>query len=161
MGRTHQFAKEKVVFAPATASLTAPTRAEINAGIVLVTPGLREDEGVRDMAGFEQSSSFIDVPDAATRFNGKIPGRTEAGDPSLTLYESDATHTKRTSLGRDTVGFVYRFIHGDVPGTRMEVYPVTVASTNTSQLTSGNDATTFETKFAITAEPEQNAVVPA
>lgn len=160
MGRTHQFAKEKVVFAPATAG-TSPTRPEISAGIILVNPGVSEDEGLQTMDGFEQASTFIPVPDAATDFDSKIPGRKEAGEPMLTFYESDTTHSKRTALAQDTVGFIYRFIHGDVPGTRMEVYPVTVASTNTSQLTSGNDATTFAVKFAITAKPRQNATVPA
>lgn len=160
MGRTHQFAREKVVFAPATAG-ASPTRAEINGGVILVNPGVSEDEGLQTMSGFEQASSFIAVPDAATDFDSKIPGRKEAGDPMLTFYESDTTHSKRVALAQDTAGFIYRFIHGDVPGTRMEVYPVTVASTNTSQLTSGNDATTFETKFAITAKPNQNATVPA
>lgn len=161
MSRMHLFAREKVVYCPAINSLAAPTRAEFNAGIVLVTPGLREDEGLQGMDGFESASSFIEVPDAATDFDGKIPGRKQAGEPALTFYESDTSWPKRTALAEDTAGFIVRMPYGDVAGRRCEVYPVTVASKNTSQLTSGNDAGTFKVMFAITAKPEKDAVIPA
>lgn len=161
MGRMHLFGVEKVVFAPSVASLAAPSRAEINAGVVLVTPGVYAHEGLQEMGGFEAASTFIDVPDASTDFDGKIPGRKQAGDPTLTFYESDSGSPIRTALAEGTQGYVIRMPYGDVATKRCEVYPVTVASTNTSQLTSGNDAATFEVAMAITANPNKQAVIPA
>lgn len=161
MGRQHSFAKEKVVFALAVASLTAPTRPEITAAVALVTPGLREDEGLRSMDGFEAATQFIDTPDGANEFIGKIPGRQTSGEPMLTFYESDTAWPKRTALAEGTSGFLIRMPYGDVAGRRCEVWPVTVASVNTSPITDGNDATTFSASFATTQKPERNAVIPA
>jgi hypothetical protein len=161
MGRMHLFGVEKVVFAPSVASLAAPTRLEITAGVVLVDPGVYAHEGLQEMSGFEAASTFIDVPDASTDFDGKIPGRKQAGEPTLNFYESDSGSPVRTALAQDTEGYVIRMPYGDVAGKRCEVYPVTVASVNTSQLTSGNDAATFAAAMAVTAKPDKEAVIPA
>lgn len=161
MGRMHLFGVEKDVFCPSIASLAAPTRAEINAGVVLVSPGVYQHEGLSEMDGFEAASTFIDVPDASTDFDGKIPGRKQAGEPMLTFYESDSGSPVRTALAEGTSGYVIRMPYGDVATKRCEVYPVTVASANTSQLTSGNDAATFAIAMAITAKPNKEAVIPA
>ncbi len=153
--------KTKVVACPTVANLAAPTRAEINAGTVLNLPGTYVHAGLVEMSGFEAASEFIDVPDAATDFTGKIAGRKTAGEPMMRFYEDDASSTIRTALAEGTSGYVIRMPYGDVPTKRCEVYPVTIASVNTSQLTSGNDPATFEVKVAVTANPSKNAVIPA
>jgi hypothetical protein len=157
----HLFGVEKVVFCPSIASTSSPSRPEITAGVVLVNPGVYQHEGLQEMDGFEAASTFIEVPDASTDFDGKIPGRKQAGEPMLRFYESDSGSPVRTALAEGTSGYVIRMPYGDVATKRCEVYPVTIASTNTSQLTSGNDAATFAAAMAITAKPEKNAVIPA
>jgi hypothetical protein len=161
MARFHRFGVEKVVFAPAVNSLTAPTRPEISAGVVLVNPGVRTSEGLNEMSGFERRTTFIDTPDAATDFDSKITGRTQAGDPMLRFYEDNSSATIRTALAEGTAGFLIRMVQGDSTGKPAEVYPVTSGAVVRSPLTSGNDAATYEVSFAVTAAPEVNATVPA
>jgi hypothetical protein len=160
--RTHLFANEKVVFAPAVASLAAPTRAEITAGVVLVNPGVYQDDGLVSMTGFETAPAFIDVPDAATDTTPRIPGRKGSVDASLTFYETNTgTSPNRTALAEATSGYVIRMPYGDVATRRCEVWPVTTGAVNTSQLDNGNDAGTFTVNVAVTAPPNKNAVIPA
>lgn len=162
MSRTHLFANEKVVFAPAVASLAAPTRAEINAGVVLVNPGVYQDDGLVTMAGFETAPAFIDVPDAATDTTPRIPGRKGSVDASLTFYETNTgISPNRAALAEGTSGYLIRMPYGDVATRRAEVWPITTGAVNTSQLDNGNDAGTFTVNVAVTAPPVKNAVIPA
>lgn len=162
MTRIHLFANEKVVFAPAVASLAAPTRSEIDNGVVLVNPGVYQDDGLVTMTGFETAPAFIDVPDAATDTTPRIPGRKGSVDASLTFYETNTgTSPNRTALAEGTSGFLIRMPYGDVATRRAEVWPITTGAVNTSQLDNGNDAGTFTVNVAVTAPPEKNAVIPA
>jgi len=162
VSRTHFFANEKVVFCPSIASLAAPTRPELTAGVVLVSPGVYQDDGLVNMAGFETAPAFIDVPDAATDTTPRIPGRKGSVDASLTFYESaTGTSPNRTALAEGTSGYLVRMPYGDVATRRAEVWPITTGAVNTSMLDNGNDAGTFTVNVAVTAPPEKNAVVPA
>jgi len=153
--------KAKVVFAPAVASLAAPTQAEINAGTVLCTPGTFVAAGLRELQNFESSATFIDTPDAATDFDSKIPGRKQAGNPAMVFYDDDASSTIRTALAEGTAGYVIIMRYGQLAGKRAEVYPVTIAALNDSQVDSNNNASMFTVDCAITSTPNKNAVQAA
>lgn len=161
MTRMHLFEKEKVILCPAVASLAAPTRAEINAGIVLCNPGVYQDEGVIEAPNFTQATEFIETPDAAIGFVPKIPGRKNSGDPSIKMYESNTAHPMRNALAEGTQAVYLRMPYGDVPSKRCESFPIQVGSIQTSDLNSGADAATFTAMVAITGLPNQNGVIPA
>lgn len=161
MGRYAVSGTAKVLFCPAITSLAAPTRAELTAGLALNTPGTAVAAGLVEMTNFESRSTFIDVPDAATDFTSKIPGRKEAGNPSMAFYDDDASATIRTALAEDTDGFIVVMHYGDVATKRAEVYPVTIGALNDTNPNSSSDAAKFVVDVAITAPPNKNAVIPA
>lgn len=161
MARYRIGATEKVVFAPAIASLAAPTQAELNAGTVLTVAGTAVAAGLVEMANFESASQFIDVPDTASSFTAKIAGRKTAGDPTMTFYDDDASATIRTALAEGTSGYIVRMPYGQTTGKRADVFPVTVGSLNDAQLTSANEAAKFMVAVAITSTPNKVALVTA
>lgn len=161
MARFHPSNKTKVVFAPAVASLAAPSRAEITAGTVLTVAAGTTVAGLVEMAGFETAASDITVPDVATDYDATIPGRKQASNASLTFYDDDASATVRTALAENTAGYVIIMPYGDVPTKRCEVWPVRVSALNDSQITSANEAKKFMVNVSITASPNKNAVIPA
>lgn len=141
-----------VYWVPAIASISAPTRAELDAGTDLTGE-------IAAMAGFAVSSATVSTPDLRTRFAPDIPGQITATGSSITLYMSEDSTDVRELMPRDTAGFVVILWEGDVAGRKMDVYPVTVTAqpkdasvTNAAQIT---------VDFAVTAEPAENVTVPA
>ena len=72
-----------------------------------------------------------------------------------------ASTTVRPALAEGTAGYMIRMPEGDVPTDRCEVWPVRVSALNDSAITSANEAKTFMVTFAVTSEPNKNAVIPA
>jgi hypothetical protein len=142
----------KVSYLPACAIITAPTRAELNAGTDL-------SGEVSDNSGWQVTSNFLDVPDLATTFTAKLAGRTSADDSSLTFYASSNSIDVRALLPRGTTGFIVWFDEGDVPAKKMDVYPVTVGSVPKDR--SIEDPAHIIVNFAITRVPAENVTVPA
>lgn len=161
MARYHSSNKAKVVFAPAVASLSAPSRAEITAGTVLTVAGSTAYAGLIEDAGWETAASDIAVPDVGTDFDGTIPGRQAASSATMKFYDDDASNTIRTALAEGTSGYVIRFPQGDSTGERIEVWPVRVSTINDSAITSANEAKTFMVQFSVTSEPNKSATCPA
>lgn len=161
MARYHSSNKAKVVFAPAVSSIAAPSRAEITAGTVLTVAGSTAYAGLIEDSGWETVASDITVPDVGTDFDGTIPGRQAASSASMKFYADDASTTVRTALAEGTAGYMIRMPEGDVPTDRCEVWPVRVSALNDSAITSANEAKTFMVTFAVTSEPNKNAVIPA
>lgn len=154
MGRYFRRRKgSRVMFLPAIANINAPTRAEITAGVNL-TPQIAEIDG------FSFSNDPIATPDLGSSFDSTIPGVDTAENPSLTIYDDDASVALRTSLAKDASGFVVLMPYGDVPTKRCEVWPVTSTGVN-DEWTVGNEAARFTVAFAVTSTPSQNAVIPA
>lgn len=153
MARYIRRGKSALKFAPAVATLTAPTRAEITAGTVLTA-------SLAEIGGFTFANETVPTPDLSTTFDTKIPGVDTAEDPSLTFYDDDASSTIRTALAKGTTGFILRFPHGDVATKRVEVWPVTVTMVS-DEYTVGNDPARFTVGFAVTGVPAQNGVTPA
>jgi len=142
----------KIYFIPTIATVTAPTRLEIDAGTDL------SDE-IADLSGWVVSGEDIPTPDAGSRFTSNIPGRINAEGSSLTFYASDDGVDVRTVLPRDTNGFIAWMDGGDVAANKMDVYPVRVLS-NGKMRNLGNEAAKLQVQFSITSKPAENVAVP-
>ena len=133
------------------ATQASPSRGELNAGLDL------SDE-VADVSGFTVTSDQVEVPDLATRFTGKIPGRIHADDSSMTFYAASTSNDVRTVLPRDTAGFMVILPEGDVTGQKMDVFPAKVTSSYVDQ--SVADPGRVVVNFSITKIPSQNVTIP-
>jgi hypothetical protein len=154
--------KEKIVFAPAVANLAAPSRVEISAGTILNQPNDTAFAGIQGMTGFAFSNNPIATPDAGSDFDKQIPGIDTMDNSSMTIYDDDASATKRTALAKGTAGVIIRMPYGDTVGKRCECWPVRSAGVNDDvDIAGSGSAATFVVGFAIENKPNQNAVVPA
>lgn len=152
------------MFAPAVANLAAPTRAEINAGTILTTPGSTAASGIASPpSGFKLANEPIPTPNAAQAFDAQIVGVDRVdGNSAITFYDDDTSTTKRTALAKGTAGFIIRMPYGDTPTKRCEVWPVVSTGVNDdTDILNASGAATFEVGFSITSQPNQNAVIPA
>jgi hypothetical protein len=140
------------VFTPTVASVTAVTRAEINAGTNI-------SKQVTAWSGWSVSSQFKPIPNVNDRFTPKIPGSIESEDSSLTCYLAAAGVDVRQLLPQDTTGFILRFHATDLVGRKMDCFPVTVGSA--SMPFEDDDAVKVILSFAITALPGTNVTIPA
>lgn len=161
MAPFHPSGVSKVVLAPSVASLTAPTRSEINAGTVLVQPAATDSEALREMTGWESADNPITVPNAANDFDSTIPGRKSASNPSISFYDDSTATTRRTACAEGTTGYVIIMPLGDVPTKRCQVWPIRVAALNDSPVNSAGEAKMFTVQFSVTGKPEKSAVIPA
>jgi hypothetical protein len=141
-----------VSYLPACAIITAPTRAELNAGTDL-------SGEISDINGWQVVTNFLDVPDLATTFTAKLAGRTSADDSSLTFYASSNSVDVRALLPRGTSGFVVWLDESDIAGRKMDVFPVTVGSAPKDR--SIEDPAHIIINFAITRTPAENVTIPA
>jgi hypothetical protein len=146
----------EILFCATIADKTSPTRAELTAGIPLCQPD-RDD--VSAINGWTVSSSLIDAPSYGTRFTSKIPGRTEVADSSITFYQDKTGADVREVLPRDTTGYVVIMWGGDVPASKMDVFPITVSSVGKSG--PDNAAADLTVNFAITSIPAEDVAIPA
>ena|SRR6266700_3732705 len=143
----------QVTYLPACAIITAPTRAELNAGTNL-------SPEISDAAGWDVSVNFIDMPDLGSTFTAKLAGRTSSSDSSLTFYASSNSVDVRALLPRGTTGFVVWFDESDTPGKKMDVFPVTVGSAP-KQRDDLEASAKIVINFAVTRTPAENVTVPA
>lgn len=143
----------EIVFAPAVADPTAPTRTEMTAGEVL-TPE------VAAIAGFQLSNAPIPVPNLRTRFTPTITGEDTVADSTITFNDDDVSETIRTALAKDTTGFLIMLPYGDIAAKRCEVWAVTVTGFN-DEWSLDNTSAKAVAGFAVNEVPEQEGVVPA
>jgi hypothetical protein len=141
------------VFAPSVASLTAPTREELDAGVLLTG-------SIADIQGFMLENSPIATPALDTTFDEQINGPDQASDSALIFYDDDESETVRNGLAKGTDGFLVLLPYGDVEGKRAEVWPARSTGVN-DEWDMGAVAARFKVGFAITSVPEQDSVVPA
>jgi hypothetical protein len=144
----------KVYWVVTITTYTAPTRAQINAGVDL-SPEIAE------IGGFSVTSDSVDTPDLANRFVSKVSGRITAEDSTINFYASSTGFTDaRSVLPRDTTGFLIFMDGGDVTTTgRMDVWPVTVASHG--KLRGMEDPAMTQASFTPTRVPAEDIVIPA
>lgn len=140
-------------FLPAVATLTAPTRAEINAGTDL-------SPQVASYGTWTVNSNPVNTPDLGTTFVSTTNGLTSADGTTLSMYADPSGSDVRTLLPRNTTGFMLVLSGGDVPGRKMNVFPVKVSQSTPSSSIGGNPAT-IELAFSTTGAPAENVTVPA
>jgi hypothetical protein len=141
----------KVYWVTTIATYTAPTRAELNAGIDLSAE-------VAAVTGFTVTSATTPTPDLSSRFTSEIPAAITAASCSLSIYATSTSSDVRTVLPRGTIGFVVMLWEGDVTGQRMDVFPATV----TTSAVNGNmtAAELVDVSFSITKVPANNVLIP-
>lgn len=142
----------EVFFLPAIASLAAPTAPEFTAG----TPLTGSVSGIN---GFSITNAPIATPDLATSFDSQIDGVDTAEESGLDFYDDKVDVVIRTALVKGTDGFVILCPYGKVTTKRAEVWPVRSTGYN-DQWTFDNEAAKAGVRFAVTARPVQNAVLP-
>jgi hypothetical protein len=140
-------------FCPAIATLTAPTRTELNAGTDL-TPQ------VGGFGNWGVTGNPVNTGDLASTFTPTIPGLTAADGTTLDMYADKTSADVRTLLPRDTTGFIVVFPEGDVATRKMDVFPVKVQSCEKTASLGGNPAM-VNLVFTTTALPAENVTVPA
>lgn len=144
----------KVYFIPTIASGTlTPTRAEMTAGTDL-------SNEVADLDGWTVEGDEIETPDMASEFTGKIPGRTNAEDCSLTFYADKGGDDVRALLPRGTEGYIMWCDGGDVTGNLADVFPIRVRS-NSAQRSIDDEAARRQVQFSVTRKPAESVVVPS
>ncbi|WP_228915904.1 hypothetical protein [Streptomyces sp. DH20] len=142
----------KVLWVPAIANKSAPTRAEINAGTAL-----EGETGA--MAGWQTSSATVPTPALGSRFTPTVGGEITAADSSLTLWASKDGVDVRTLLTREETGNIIWMDEGDVPGQTMDVFPVQV--TSQAKVRELDTAAQIMVQFSVTSEPAENVTIPA
>jgi hypothetical protein len=138
----------KVYWVPTIADITAPQRAELDAGTDL-TPEIAA------MTGWEVAADRVAVPDLGTRFTGRISGRVNPGDAQITFYASQDTADVRDVLARGDKGFIYIADGGDVPTQKARVFAVEVSAVTPTVDVAGTEAARIMVDFSITAAAEQ------
>ena len=141
----------KVWFLPAVSNLAAPTSAEFTAGTDITS-------AVAGVSGFSISNAPIATPDLATSFDSQIDGTDTAEDSRLTFYDDTVDTVLRTALAKGTNGYIVLCPYGTVATKRCEVWPVRSTGYNDAWEMEG--AAQANAGFAITAKPNQSAVLP-
>lgn len=142
----------KVYVVTTMANYTAPTRAELDAGLDVTRQ-------VRAIEGFQVSAEQIERPDMASLFTSKIGGRTSADDSSLAIYAAKNGADARTTLTFGFTGFIVFLDGGDVTGFKMDVYPVLVIAKPKQR--GDSDPLNLMYMFSITQPPAEDVTIPA
>lgn len=146
---------EVVYWVPTIANISAPTRAELDAGIDL-TAAMPID----GVTGFSLAGKTVAVTNLATGFEGVVSNGRSVGTSSLMVYISETGDTDvRSLIHYGDRGNVVLFDTGDVTGGLMDIYPVTVNSVEKSRDTSKGAMVKID--FANGETPAENVAVPA
>lgn len=143
----------KTYFLPAVAILTAPSRAEMEAGS-------DHTKEIADMTGWEVKADRIAAPDLGSKLTGKTNGRVNVGDAQISYYASEDTQDVRQVLQRDDVGFIMILDGGDVEGQLARVFAVQVAAVTPSISVAGSENSRIMVDFSINDVAEQ-VTIPA
>lgn len=148
----YQVGVTKVYIVDTMTDYTAPTRAELNAGLDVTRQ-------VRAIDGWMVESEQIERPDFSSRFISKIGGRTNAADSSLTIYAAQNGSDARTTLTDGYTGYIVFLDGGDTEAYKMDVYPVLVVGRPKQR--SDSDPFSIQYQFSITQPPAENVAIPA
>lgn len=146
-----------VRFCTTLSSMTAPTVAQVNAGVDL-TPLLISITA-------SATGNTVPTPTLDTLFETSVPG-TSAASFSADFYRDDAADTAWTTLERGVKGYfvIQRFGASPtrvvVATDEVEVWPVQVTSRSASAMTS-NTAQMFTVTCSVPQEPVEDAIVAA
>lgn len=145
------FGTRKFTWVPTIASKAAPTSAELAAGTDLTGQ-------VSAVSGFTLSRASIDVPDAASEFTAKIPGRSSSDSSSITVYASSTSTDARTLLVQDTNGYIVIYPEGINTSCTCDVFPVRISAT--SKPNDIESSGQLEVMFEVTSKPVLNITIP-
>lgn len=141
----------KVLVIPTIAATTlVPTRAEMNAGTNV-------SNDVAGWSGWGVTSANIATPDLGRRFTSSIPGRITVDDSSITFYADITGADIRTALLRDQNTNIAILDGGDIAGSKMDVFKVTVSAVG--KVRDIEDAPRLTVSFTIRAFAE-NVTIP-
>lgn len=140
----------QTLFATTVANPAAPTFAELDGATELT-------RDMQDMAGWTTNSEFIETPDYAKRFVGKLPALIKAEDSSLTFYQSKNQADIRAVLPRDTEGYIV-IAWGGLAVGKGDVFHVKVGSN--AKMPSTSEAALLRVSFAILDEPREDVTLP-
>lgn len=142
-----------VYFMDTVADLTAPTRAELDAGQDLTAE-------IAAMTGWEIAADRVAVPDLGTRFTGRISGRVNPGDAQIVFYADQATADIRDVLARGDQGFIWIADGGDVPTQKARAFEVDVSAVTPTTDVGGTEGSRIMVDFSTTRVAEET-VIPA
>jgi hypothetical protein len=142
----------KVVIVPTIANLaTGPTRVELDAGTDV------SDE-ISSITGWLITSETVATPDLGKRFVSQVTGRLTAANSALQFWADKTGTDVRELLAIDQETHVVFLDGGDVPGSPMDAYKVTVASVGKVREIEG--AGRIDTNYTI-RDYAENLSVPA
>lgn len=148
----------ELIFAITITTTSAPTAAEINAGVDLT--GFLTDGGISTPL----DGSTVDVSDMSSRFNKTQAGTFGGQNLTAELFRDDSADTAWTTLPRDTVGYFVISREGfatagtAVSGDLVDVWPITVISRNMADI-ARNEAARFTAECAVTNVPDETVSV--
>lgn len=141
-----------VVVCPTFVDYTAPTNAELIAGMNVT----RQTRAIEGWAG---EGETIDRPDYASDWVSTIGGRRSAADSSLTVYAKLTGADLRQTLTQGYLGYVVLMPGGWVTGYKMDVFPVMVKSRPKQY--SDSDPFAIQYQFSIRQPPAEDIAIPA
>ena len=160
MARFMRKGKTRVYFLTTLTVPTAPTAAEVIAGVSL-------GQHMAEMSGFMFSNNPIMTPELQNAFVSQIPGEDATEASGMVLYQDPAvaSQARRAALVKGAVGYVVIFsagLAGSTPAVadKCDIWPVTVSS-NSKQYTVENEAAKYEVKFAMTSPPTEDFAIAA
>lgn len=158
MSRFFRRGKTKMYWVPTLSSTTAPSAAQINAGVNMTAQ-------IADISGFEFSNSPISTPDLSSTFTTTIPGEDTAQEPQLMFYEDDTTNTLQSTLAKGTTGNAVIFFKGTAGASPAaadiaEVWP-SISTGPYREYSMGNDPARWGARFTPTAAPSFSATLVA
>jgi hypothetical protein len=141
----------EVLFLPVVAAGTdIPTRAEIDAGTDL-SPAIETWEGFDvDSGEFERKG--------LARFSGSIPGRITITSGQLTFFADRGGDDVADVLPDGTTGAILFMPNGDIPGDRMNVWPIRV--NRLTELFNMEGPNTLRAKFTHPRLPKERVTIP-
>lgn len=136
--------------AQAPASTSAPTAAELDAGISLV--GTSQGEAMAEADGWQLNPGTIATPDYVSHKVGNVPGDETYPDSRIAIYKDDTSSTIYDAMVEGATGYIVWMRDGRGTGEETEVWPVTIQSR--VRRPSRSEAHIFDVNFA-TAVPVQ------
>jgi hypothetical protein len=142
----------RFTFVPTIANPAAPTTAELGAGTDYTN-------AITARQGFSTASADVDNSTYGSRTNTNIPGAITIAQSQWTLKADKLGVDARAALTQDLNGYVVDYPGGIVTGSKCNVWPVRVASSDAD--TVGRDAlATITVMFSTTGVPAKNITIP-
>lgn len=129
----------------APASTSAPTTAELNAGVDLI--GTSQGEALAEIEGFQLQPSTIPTPDYVSHQVGNVSGDETYPDGRLAFYKDDTSTTMYDALAGGNTGYLVLMRDGRGVGEETEVWESTIQSR--VRRPARNEAHIFDVNMAV------------